>query len=133
MKSEPKHMEDLKQTLVDIAQEAWDANVKEDAGFYRDFLIDEAVGVNNFGVVDKAALVKQMEQHSGVHFTKVTIGEPQVIELSSESALLIYKATIHAIKDGKELVFSDYVTTAFVKRNEEWKGAFQQHSRIQAT
>ncbi len=54
-------MEDIKQTLVDLAQKAWDANIKDDAGFYRNFLIDEAVGVNNFGIVDKVSLVKQME------------------------------------------------------------------------
>ncbi len=126
-------MADLKQILVDIAQRAWDANVKEDAEFYRDFLIDEAVGVNSFGVVDKTSLVKQMEQHSAVPFTKVAMADPRIIELSPESALLIYKATIHAVKDGRELVFSDYVTTAFVKRSGQWKGAFQQHSRIQTT
>jgi hypothetical protein len=126
-------MEDIKQTLVDLAQKAWDANIKEDAEFYRSFLIDEAVGVNNFGIIDKASLVKQMEQHSSMPFTKVSMEDPKVIVLNPESALLIYKATIHAVKDGKELVFSDYVTTVFVKRDGKWKGAFQQHSRIQTT
>jgi hypothetical protein len=62
---------------------------------------------------------------------KVIMEDPKVIVLNPESALLIYKATIHAVKDGKELVFSDYATTAFVKRDGKWKGAFQQHSRIQ--
>jgi len=66
-------MGDIKQTLVVLAQKAWDANIKEDAEFYRDFLIDEAVGVNNFGIVDKASLVKQMEHHIGVPFTKVSL------------------------------------------------------------
>lgn len=28
-------MVDIKQTLVDLAQKAWDANIKEDAEFYR--------------------------------------------------------------------------------------------------
>ncbi|CAG0993882.1 hypothetical protein METP3_02819 [Methanosarcinales archaeon] len=124
-------MEDIKKTLVDLAQKAWDANIKEDAEFYRNFLIDEAVGVNNFGIIDKASLIKQMEHHSGIPFTKVIMEDPKVIVLNPESALLIYKATIHAVKDGKELVFSDYATTAFVKRDGKWKGAFQQHSRIQ--
>ena len=123
-------MGNIKQTLVELAQKAWDANIKEDAEFYRDFLIDEAVGVNNFGIVDKASLVKQMEHHSGVLYTKVSMEDPKVIILNPESALLIYKALIHAVKDGKEFVFSDYVTTAFVKRDGKWKGAFQQHSRI---
>ena len=126
-------MGDIKQTLVDLAQKAWDANIKEDAEFYRSFLIDEAVGVNNFGIIDKASLVKQMEQHSSMPFTKVSMEDPKVIILNPESALLIYRATIYAVKDGKELVFSDYVTTAFVKRDRKWKGAFQQHSRIQTT
>jgi hypothetical protein len=123
---------DIKQTLVDLARKAWDANIREDAGFYRDFLIDEAVGVNNFGIADKASLVKQMQYHTGAPFTKVTMEDPRVIMLSPESALLIYKARIHSTKDGKELVLSDYVTNAFVKRDGKWKGAFQQHSRIQS-
>ncbi len=123
-------MEDIKQVLVDLVQKAWDANIREDVEFYRNFLIDEAIGVNNFGIVDKASLVKQMEHHSGVPFTKVSLEDPKVIVLTPESALLIYKAIIHAVKDGRELVLSDYVTTAFVKRDGKWKGAFQQHSRI---
>ena len=126
-------MEDIKQTLVELAQKAWDANIKEDADFYRNFLVDEALGVNNLGIVDKASLVKQMEHYSGVPFTKVSLEDPKVIVLNPGSALLIYKAIIHAVKDGKELVFSDYVTTAFVKRDGKWKGAFQQHSHIQTT
>ena len=131
MQSEQNRTENLKQVLINIAQKAWNANIKEDAKFYRNFLIDEAVGVSNFGIVAKTTLIKQMEQHSGVPFTEVFIEEPRLIELTPESALLIYKANIHAVKDGKELVLSDYVTTAFVKRDGEWKGAFQQHSRIQ--
>ena len=123
-------MGNIKQTLVELAQKAWDANIKEDAEFYRNFLIDEAVGVNNFGIVDKVSLVKQMEHHSGVPFTKVSIEYPKVLVLNPASALLIYKAIIHAAKDGEEFIFSDYVTTAFVKRDGKWKGAFQQHSRI---
>ena len=123
-------MGDNKQRLVELVQKAWEANIKEDAEFFRNFLIDEAVGVNNFGIVDKASLIKQMEHYSGVPFTKVSLEDPKVIVLNPGSALLIYKAIIHAVKDGKELVFSDYVTTAFVKRDGKWKGAFQQHSRI---
>jgi len=126
-------MIDIKQILVDLGRKAWDANIKEDAGFYREFLIDEALRVNNSGITDKDSLVKQMLYHSSVPFTKVTVEEPRVIVLSPESALLIYKATIHSTKDGKTVVFSDYVTTAFVQRNGIWKGAFQQHSRIQST
>jgi hypothetical protein len=122
---------DIRQTLVDLARKAWDANIREDAGFYRDFLIDEAVGVNDSGIVDKAALVKQLQYHTGVPFTEVTVEDPRVLVLSPDSALLIYKATIHATRNGKEVVLSDYVTTAFVRRDGKWKGAFQQHSRIQ--
>jgi len=122
---------DIKKTLIDLARKAWDANIREDAAFYRDFLIDEAVGVNNFGLTDKASLVKQMQYHTGVPFTEVTMEDPRVVVLSPESALLIYRATVHATKDGKNIVFSDYVTTAFVKRDEKWKGAFQQHTRLQ--
>jgi hypothetical protein len=51
--------------------------------------------------------------------------------LNPESALLVYKATIHATKEGKQLVFSDYVATPFVRLNGKWKGAFQRHLRIQ--
>jgi hypothetical protein len=126
-------MVDIKQTLVDLARKAWNANIKEDAGFYRNFLIEEAVEVNNLGVVDKTSLVKQIEYHSSVPFTKVTMEEPRVIVLDSECALLIYKAVFYATKEGKRIVFSDYVTTAFVKRGGEWKGALRQHSRIQTT
>jgi hypothetical protein len=64
-------MGDIKQTLVDLAQKAWDANIKEDAEFYRNFLIDEAVGVNNFGIVDKVSLVKQMERWEGTCFFRL--------------------------------------------------------------
>jgi hypothetical protein len=124
-------MGDMKQTLIDLARKAWDANIMEDAGFYRDFLIEEAVDVSSLGVVDKTSLVKQIEYHSSVPFTKVTMEEPRVITLNSECALLIYKAIIHATKEGRKLVFSDYVTNAFVKRDGKWKGAFRQHSRIQ--
>ncbi len=84
-----KSMGDIKQTLVELAQKAWEANIKEDAAFYRDFLIDEAVGVNNFGIVDKASLVEQMERHIGVPFTRVYMEDPRVSVLTPESALLI--------------------------------------------
>jgi len=123
--------DELKDTLLELARKAWDANIKEDADFYAQLLTDDAVGITGFGVMDKVTLVEQMRQHSGIPFTKVDMTEPRLIVLTPDSALLTYKATIHALKDGQELILSDYVTTAFVRRDGEWKGALQQHSRIQ--
>jgi len=126
-------MEALENILLGLINKAWDANIREDAGFYQNFLADDALGINNFGIVDKNTLVKLMNQHSGIPFESVKMEDPRVIILTSECALVAYKATIVANRNGEKFTFSDYVTTVFVLRNGEWKGALQQHSRIQDT
>lgn len=126
-------MEDLQKTLLELTKKAWDANIQEDVGFYRNYMIDDAVGITGYGIVDKPTLLKQLENHSGVPFTNYTIEDPRVISLTPESAILIYKITIEAVRSGQKIILTDYASSVFVKRNGEWKGAMQQHSRIPAT
>ena len=123
-------MEDITQTLIDIANNVWDATIKGDAAFYRNFLIEEAVRINGSGVADKQALIKQLEQPAAVSVTKVAMKNTKAIRLTADSALLTYEATINVTRNGAEIVLSDYITTVFVKRDGEWKGALQQHTPI---
>jgi len=121
-------MEDITQTLIDITNNVWDATIRRDAAFYRNFLIEEAVRINGSGVADKPALIKQLEQPAAVSVTKVAMKNAKAIRLTADSALLTYEATINVTRNGAEIVLSDYITTVFVKRDGEWKGALQQHT-----
>jgi len=123
-------MNNLHSTLVELVKKAWDANIKEDPSFFQKFMTDDAVGITGYGIVDKQTLLKQMEEHTGTPFTKYTLEDPKVISLTPESAILIYKITIEAVRNGQEMTFQDFATTVFVKRDNLWKGVLQQHSRI---
>jgi hypothetical protein len=113
---------DLQDELSALEEQFW----KGDADFFRRHLIDDALLVlpPPAGLMTKAMTVRSIGESS--RWSEVTLREVNVLELSDGVALLTYRATARREAAGPR--YTARVSSAFVRRDGEWKLAFHQQT-----
>ena len=120
-------MENVKEILLSLKEEALEATKNMDADFYNDYLAENAIAVVPFGVFNKAAIIEQMASPDSA-FRSRKIEDTRVMVLTDESGVVTYKATFENVKDGNS--FDVFVTTIYAKIKGVWKGVFYQQTPI---
>jgi ketosteroid isomerase-like protein len=122
-------MENIKDSLLSLKEKALEATKNADAGFYQDYLADNAVAVVPIGVLNKEAILKQMEAENS-SFKSSKIEDVRVIELTPESGIVTYTATFDSRPEDIPSASEVYVTTVYAKINGKWKGVFYQQTPV---
>jgi ketosteroid isomerase-like protein len=122
-------MENIKDTLLSLKEKALEATKNADAGFYQDYLADNAVAVVPIGVLNKEAIVEQMGSENS-SFQSSKIEDVRVTELTPESGIVTYKATFDSRPEDIPAPAEVYVTTVYAKINGKWKGVFYQQTPV---
>jgi Domain of unknown function (DUF4440) len=108
--------------LLALEREFWTG----DADFYRRHLSDHAVMVfpEPAGVLTREQVLEAIA--SGPRWAEVQMEEPRVVSLTSETAILTYKAT--ARREGDTNPYVALVSSVYVNGDGRWKLAFHQHT-----
>jgi hypothetical protein len=120
-------MENIKDLLLSLKEQALNATKNKDEEFYRNYLSDEAIAVVPFGVFNKEAIVQQMSSPNSA-FKSVSISETAVKVFNKESGAVTYRATFESSLD--KTLFDVFITTVYAKINGDWKGVFYQQTPI---
>ena len=108
--------------LLTLEREFW----KGDADFYRRHLSDHAVMVfpEPAGVLTRDQVIEAIG--SAPRWIEVQFEEARVVDLTSETAILTYKAT--ARREGDITPYVALVSSVYVNGDGRWMLAFHQHT-----
>ena len=117
-------MAELEQLLVQLEREGWEAlSCGRGGEYYREHLADNALMAFPFGVMSRDAAIEAIE--SAPPWATFEIEDPQVVALTDDSAVVVYRAT--AQRAGQE-PYSAVISSTFVRRDGAWKLAFHQQT-----
>lgn len=116
----------LKETLISLEKQSWEAFKNHDGKFFQEFLSDEHVDVTPGGLANKARIVQFVA--SAFCVTKNYSGDKfEVTMLDPNTAMLTYRAEKDTVCNGQPVPSPVWITSIYVKRGERWLNAvFQQ-------
>ena len=117
---------DLKETLMALERQFWEAGADANADLIRGYLTDDALTVGIFGVLDKETTIAVNERQPPFSFWRID-DEPRILQLTEYSAAVIYKAT--AQREGREQ-FTVVMSSTYVNRDGSWKLAFHHQTPL---
>jgi hypothetical protein len=112
----------LLEDLVELERGFW--NATGDPEYYREHMADEGLAVFSIGVMGKDAAIASTSNAGMSEWTDIEISEPRLLELTPESAALVYQGS--AKRDGEP--YSANSASVYVKRNGRWQMALHQQS-----
>jgi hypothetical protein len=119
----------LKEQLVKLEKQSWEAWKNHDGKFFQEFLSDDHVEVGFGGVSTKAEVVSvvgstlcQVNSYEVDHF--------ELKMLDDETALLTYRETQDTTCQGKAVPSPCWVSSLYMKRGERWLNVLYQQSQI---
>ena len=118
----------VEEQLVEIERKLW----TNDAAYYRDNLIEEAVLVfAETGVIPRETAVEAIlsENAKGQTWGEVEFADVKSRRLSDDVVLLTYRIT--ARWEHEESRIFALASSVYVKRNERWKLAFHQQTPME--
>jgi hypothetical protein len=118
----------VEEQLVEIERKLW----TNDAAYYRDNLIEEAVLVfAETGVIPRETAVEAIlsENAKGQRWAEVEFADVKSRRLSDDVVLLTYRIT--ARWEHEESRIFALASSVYVKRNERWKLAFHQQTPME--
>jgi hypothetical protein len=117
----------LKETLVKLEKQSWEAWRARDGKFYQNFLSDDHVELGGHGPFRKAAVlgfvgspVCAVKDYAVDHF--------ELTMFASDTALLTYHAAQDTTCSGKPVPSPAWVSSLYVKRNGKWLNVFYQQT-----
>jgi hypothetical protein len=117
---------DLKETLMALEEKFWQASSAANVGLIQSYLTDDALTVGTFGVLDKRTTIEVNKDQPPFLFWHIE-NEPQVLQLTEDSAVIIYKAT--AQRQGRDQ-FTVVISSTYVNRGGLWKLAFHHQTPL---
>lgn len=118
---------DLKETLMALEQQFWEASSAADVKLIRGYLTDDALIAGVFGVLDKETMIAGAKGQPPFVFWQIE-DEPELLQLTENSAVVTYKAT--AQREGCE-PFIVQMSSTYINRNRAWKLAFHHQTPLQ--
>jgi hypothetical protein len=117
----------LKEILVNLEKQSWEAWKNHDGKFFQDFLSDDHVELGSGGPASKAAVVN-MVGGAACSVKSYAVDHFELTVLSSDTALLTYHAAQDTTCGGKPVPSPVWVSSLFVKHGDRWLNALYQHS-----
>jgi hypothetical protein len=117
---------DLKKILMALENQFWEASSAANIDLIRGYLTDDALTVGSFGVLNKETTVAVNQGQPPFSFWRID-SEPQCLQLTQDSAIVIYQAT--ARREGREQ-FTVVMSSTYVNRDGAWKLAFHHQTPL---
>jgi hypothetical protein len=116
----------LRDTLLSLEEQGWEALLRgSGAEFYQENLAADALMIFPFGVLSREQAVEAIR--AAPPWVSFRLEEPRVVQLTSDSAILTYRATAQRAGDEP---YRALMTTVFVKQEGSWKTAFHQQTPV---
>jgi hypothetical protein len=121
--SERKVMTDL---LLELEEQGWQALSSPDpVQFCEEWLADDALMIVPGMVIDRATFLRALAHETP--WASHEIEEPQTVQLTDDSAALVYRVT--AQRDGQPK-FAGLLTSVYVRRAGRWRLQLHQQTPI---
>jgi hypothetical protein len=117
----------LKEALVDLEKQSWEAWKTRNGGFFQEFLSDDHVEVGVWGVSNKTRVVAGVASPDCV-VTSYKIGNFELTSFDANVALLVYRAEQDTICNGKAVPSPVWASSLYVRRGDRWRNALYQHT-----
>ena len=119
----------VRESVVAVERQAWEAFKNKDGGFYRRTLTADASYVSSSGVSTREEIASIAERLT-CKVDGYVLRNEQVHSISAEVALLTLRATSD-LTCGTRSIHSDaWVSTVFVREDGDWKISFHQETDI---
>ena len=117
----------VKETLINLEKQSWEAWKKRDGKFFQAFLSDDHIEMGSSGSANKAAVVAfvaspicQVRSYAVDNF-KVTM-------FDSNTALVTYHAEQDTACNGKAVPSPVWVSSLYLRRGDRWLNALYQQT-----
>jgi len=125
---EPSDKGAVKETLVKLEKQSWEAWKNRDGKFFQDFLSDDHVEVGFGGPTNKATVVAGVA--SPVCSVKsYEVDKFELTMLDPNTALLTYHAAQDTTCNGNAVPSPVWVSSLYVRRGGRWLNALYQQTR----
>jgi hypothetical protein len=122
----------LKDTLVSLERQSWQAWQRRDGAFFEAFLSDDHVEVGFRGVSRKAAVVAGVASPACVVHS-FAIDSFQLTRLNPTTALLTYHAAQQTLCNGHAVPSPVWASSLYVRHGSRWLNAMYQQSQEAST
>jgi hypothetical protein len=118
----------LKETLINLEKQSWEAWKKRDGKFFQEFLSDDHVEVGSSGAATKAQVVAFVASPVCV-INSYSIDKFELKMLDSNIALLTYHAVQDTTCSGVAVPSPVWASSLYVKQGDRWRNAFYQQTQ----
>ncbi len=115
--------------LVTLEKGAYGAWKSKDGKFWDTFLSDKFVGYGSSGRLDKASATQEYTG-AGCEINSYGLSDGHVTPLSTDVALVTYKATVDGTCDGQRVPASSWAASVYVRNGDQWKKVFHAQSPV---
>ncbi len=117
----------VKETLVNLEKQSWEAWKKRDGKFFQEFLSDDHVEVGLSGTASKAQVVAFVDSPR-CEVKSYSIDSFQLTMFGPNTALLTYHAAQNTTCDGTAVPSPVWVSSLYVRRDHRWLNVLYQHT-----
>jgi hypothetical protein len=118
----------LKETLINLEKQSWEAWQKRDGKFFQEFLSDDHVEVGFGGLTNKARVVAGVASPVCV-VKSYAVEKFELTMIDANTALLNYHAEQDTDCGGNAVPSPVWVSSLYVKRGGHWLNAFYQQTQ----
>lgn len=118
----------LKEALVSLEKQSWEAWKNHDGKFFQGFLSDDHVEVGFGGPTKKATVVAGVGS-AVCNVKSYTVDHFELAVLAPDTALLTYHAAQDTTCGGKPVPSPVWVSSLYVKRGDRWLNALYQQTQ----
>ena len=120
---------DLKETLVTLEKQSWQAWQARDPKFFERFLSEDHVELYSSGALKKAEVVATVASPSCV-VNSYRVDKFELIPINPDAALLTYYAEQDTQCGGKKVPSPAWVSSLYVRRDGRWLNLFYQQTPV---
>jgi hypothetical protein len=118
----------IKETLVNLEKQSWEAWKKRDGKFFQEFLSDDHVEVGFNGRANKAQVVPFVGSPVCV-VKSYTVDKFELTVFDANTAMLTYHAAQDTACGGQNVPSPVWVSSLYVRRGKRWLNAFYQQTQ----
>ena len=116
----------MKDEIIKIEKDFWNASSAANAEKIDDFLADDAVMIGSFGEVNKEETLEMARAQKPFEFWQIE-DEPKFLEIDENSAIIYYN--VRAKRTGAK-EFKALISTIYRKKAGEWKIVFHHQTHL---
>jgi hypothetical protein len=117
----------VRESLIKLEKQSWEAWKRRDGKFYQDFLSDDHLEVGGGGTGSKAEIVAFVGSPVCV-VKSYSVDNFNLTMFDAHTALLTYHAEQDTTCGGKTVPSPAWVSSLYVKRGKRWLNAFYQQT-----